>query len=300
MTIDTIIARLTFDAVTQDKDFQVKTTKAIELLARSKEIFGNDFDAFLSSFTNNIDSDIKEYNKVFNGLCNTEYALFQKVVDLQRIALCVGKNYNESTVFLSNFLQNNKGNSEIYTKAAKQYIVSQAKIADFVEESNQDLEQISYDLKDAVGYVDNKNDTVNLIVLANINRFLLDSKGKPKFLQSCLNNKLKELDICQELLLAHDITYLRDYAEKQADNMRAARMIGFSAGEYVDTVHTYMAIERGALMGKVRPKKQKTKENEIRAIIARGEEYATLKMLSNQQEYSFADKVKKAEQQRTM
>lgn len=299
MTIDAIIARMTFDAVTQDKDFQVATTKAIEMLAKHKDGCKNDFDVFLASFTTDINNEIKNYNEIFDKLCDTNYALFYDVIKLNRIALSARGKIDGPTYFITQFLQNNKDNTEIYTDAADAFVKNQMKIIDFVEETIRDFSQINLDLSDAVGAVNTK-ETKNIIVLANINRFLIDSKDKPEYLRRQLDEKIGELKIPNEVLLAHDFAYLCDFAEKEADNMRACRLIGYSASEYVDTVHTYIAIQHNALMSKVTPNKPADKKEAIDLIIKRSRASDSLQMVLKQNQYSFDGKIYESAPQKTM
>lgn len=296
MTIDAIIAKLTFDAVLEDKKFQIETTKTIDMLAKSKKEVGNDFDNFLASNATSIKSNIKAYESTFNDIVEEGYSLFLDVISLLQEANDVKQ--DKSMLFIANFLKNNINNPEIYTKNAAKFVEAQEKIADFIDEVNFDFKYLVEDFDDAVNCVQSKEDKKGIVVLANANRFLILNGGKPEYFKKSFDAKIKELGISNERLLANDLVYLRDYASAEADSMREAGLLGNGAAQYVGMVSRYVSMEHEVLL-----KQAEEKETGQKAVTGMFERSKSnnLEILTNQWDYELdTNKVKAVDSIKTM
>lgn len=216
MTIDAIIAKITFDAVTKSKDYQTQSIETIDFLARHKVDYDNNFDNYLSSTIENYDKNIDSYLRKYNEIQEKGYGLFLRVIKLKEIENIISAEQNNGGYFLSHFLENNKEEKGIYTEVAHNFCLYEQKLKKFLKKSQSNFTQINADISNSISLIKNKDNIIDMIALSNINHYINMCDGKPIDLQKQVNSKICELNVSKERLKANDITFITKKAEDEA------------------------------------------------------------------------------------
>ena len=287
MTIDAIIAKITFDAVTKSKDYQTQSIEAIDFLARHKVDYDNNFDNYLSSTIENYDKNINSYLRKYNEIQEKGYGLFLRVIKLKEIENIISAEQNNGGYFLSHFLENNKEEKGIYTEVAHNFCLYEQKLKKFLKKSQINFIQINADISNSISLIKNKDNIIDMIALSNINHYINMCDGKPIDLQKQVNSKICELNVSKERLKANDITYLRQNAFDEADKIQKTGLVSQFAGDYLQFVEKNMALIRSDLLKRAVEKETDVRverKTEIESFFMM--DYAGVSMLKKQNDYS--------------
>ena len=214
MTIDAIIARLIFDAVDKDEEFQAKTEKLIDILATYKFNRTNSISDFLfdrieqqAYFCGSLNNS-QEYE---NFLADLAYPHLLPFVE-RGMELNQKKEVLKNDYFLVDFLNKHDFDDEMYSLAKRDYINQVKKTASSID-SYENLFKDNYALRITTIINSIENPTCQqLIFLANTRRLLALNTNSS--IAAAYKSKVTALGLKDEFIDAYDYILIHERAKQ--------------------------------------------------------------------------------------